>query len=193
MSGFVDECRKEWKRLGVPEAVSNEMAADLSSDLAEAEAEGASPEEVLGNGIFDARSFAAAWATARGVARRDRQSRMEGGGRRWAVVGGVVLSCVIAAAGLLVIGPGRQGMVAAALAHKPFFVGPFAGPRGVVIGPGGPGRLFFLHGGASDILGLILLLIGFLGLCATLWLWKPWIALRRRPRDDENVGLPSLL
>lgn len=64
MSRFVDECRKEWHRLGVPEAVSNEMAADLDADLAEAEAEGASPEHVLGNGVFDAHSFAASWAWA---------------------------------------------------------------------------------------------------------------------------------
>ena len=38
MSKFVNECSKEWKRLGVPESVSNEMAADLEADLAEAEA-----------------------------------------------------------------------------------------------------------------------------------------------------------
>ena len=53
MSGFVDECRREWKRLGVPEAVANEMAADLAADLDEAAAEGVSGEEVLGNGYFD--------------------------------------------------------------------------------------------------------------------------------------------
>jgi hypothetical protein len=33
---FVDECRSEWKRLGVPDAVANEMAADLAADLQEA-------------------------------------------------------------------------------------------------------------------------------------------------------------
>ena len=72
MSSFVDECRKEWGRLGVPEAEANEMAADLEADLAEAKAEGVSPEEVLGNGYFDPRSFAASWAASRGFVRRTR-------------------------------------------------------------------------------------------------------------------------
>ncbi|MGD0394792.1 MAG: hypothetical protein ABSC41_19375 [Acidimicrobiales bacterium] len=67
MSEFVDECRREWRRLGVPDPVANEMAADLTADLEEAEAEGGSPEDVLGNSAFDPRRFAAAWAVARGV------------------------------------------------------------------------------------------------------------------------------
>src|SRR6266702_238341 len=45
------------------------MAADLAADLKEAEADGVSPEEVLGSGAFDPRSFAAAWAAERGVSR----------------------------------------------------------------------------------------------------------------------------
>jgi hypothetical protein len=64
---FVKKCRREWKRLRVPDAVANEMAADLEADLNEAEAEGASAEDVLGSGIFDARLFAASWAAERGV------------------------------------------------------------------------------------------------------------------------------
>ena len=67
MSDFVEECRREWRRLGVPDPVANEMAADLTVDLEEAEAEGGSPEDVLGNSAFDPRRFAAAWAAARGV------------------------------------------------------------------------------------------------------------------------------
>jgi hypothetical protein len=43
------------------------MAADLAADLQEADAEGASPEEVLGSGAFDPQSFAASWAAERGV------------------------------------------------------------------------------------------------------------------------------
>jgi hypothetical protein len=64
---FVAECRREWKRLNVPDEVANEMAAELESDLRDAEADGLTPEEVLGNGVFDPRSFAAAWASERGV------------------------------------------------------------------------------------------------------------------------------
>jgi hypothetical protein len=67
---FVDECRREWKRLGVPDHVAAEMAADLEADLDEAAAEGVSAEEVLGSAAFDARSFASAWAAERGVVGR---------------------------------------------------------------------------------------------------------------------------
>ena len=67
MNQFVDECRREWRRLGVADPVANEMAADLTADLEEAEAEGGSAEDVLGNSAFDPRRFAAAWAAARGV------------------------------------------------------------------------------------------------------------------------------
>jgi hypothetical protein len=64
---FVEQCRREWKRLRVPDQVADEMAADLTADLKEAEADGASVEEVLGSGASDPRSFAASWAAERGV------------------------------------------------------------------------------------------------------------------------------
>ena len=51
MNEFVEECRREWRRLGVPDPVANEMAADLAADLEEAEAEGCSAEEVLGQRV----------------------------------------------------------------------------------------------------------------------------------------------
>lgn len=64
MSDFVEECRREWRRLGVPGALAEEMAADLASDLGDAEAEGISAEEFLGT---EPRAFAAAWAAERGI------------------------------------------------------------------------------------------------------------------------------
>ena len=67
MNEFVEECRREWRRLDVPDAVAAEMAGDLAADLEEAEADGVSPEEVLGSGALDPRSFAKAWAVERGV------------------------------------------------------------------------------------------------------------------------------
>jgi hypothetical protein len=67
MIGFIEECRREWKRLGVPDPIANEMAVDLTADIEEAEVEGGSAEDVLGNSLFDPRRFAAAWASARGV------------------------------------------------------------------------------------------------------------------------------
>ena len=97
MKPFVEECRHEWKRLGVPDAVANEMAADLEVDLAEAEADGTSAEEVLGTGAFDAPAFAAAWAAERGVipppapsgATRTRRSRAP-----YAIAGFVLVALV---------------------------------------------------------------------------------------------------
>lgn len=71
---FVEECRREWARLGVPDEVAEEMAAELRADLADAAADDVPAEELLGAGAFDARGFAASWASERGVvpARRKR-------------------------------------------------------------------------------------------------------------------------
>ncbi|HZD88291.1 MAG TPA: hypothetical protein VE088_09820 [Gaiellaceae bacterium] len=67
MSEFVEQCRREWRRLGVPHPLAEEMAADLSSDLNDAEAEGVSAHEFLGSSYLDPRSFAASWAAERGI------------------------------------------------------------------------------------------------------------------------------
>jgi hypothetical protein len=64
---FVTACRSEWKQLGVPDPVADEMAAELAADLEEAEAEGASVEDVLGGSASDPSAFAAAWAVERGL------------------------------------------------------------------------------------------------------------------------------
>ena len=117
MSEFVDECRSEWKRLGVPDPVADEMAAELAADLEEAEGEGVSAEEVLGSGAFDSRAFAAAWAAERGVIRR-RLSR--GGGRARSVpiaaaIGAFALTAIIGAA--LVVLASRSAPERLALAY----------------------------------------------------------------------------
>ena len=65
MTAFVEECRREWKRLGVPDSLAEEMAAELEADLAEAEADGVSAAEILGES--DPRRFARTWATERGL------------------------------------------------------------------------------------------------------------------------------
>jgi hypothetical protein len=67
MGDFLEQCRREWKRLGVPDPLAQEMAADLASDLSEAEAEGHSIGDVLGEDASDPRAFAASWAAARGI------------------------------------------------------------------------------------------------------------------------------
>jgi hypothetical protein len=67
MSDFVEQCRREWRRLGVPDLLAEEMATDLASDLSEAEAEGISTERFLGSSASDPQSFAASWAAERGI------------------------------------------------------------------------------------------------------------------------------
>lgn len=65
MTAFVEECRQEWKRLGVPDLLAEEMANELEADLAEAAADGISAAEMLGES--DPRRFAATWARERGL------------------------------------------------------------------------------------------------------------------------------
>jgi len=100
VSQFVEECRREWKRLRVPRALADEMAEDLAADLREAEADGASEEEVLGSGASDPRAFAAAWANERGIVRPRRSGRFR---TRGLVIMGALVLCVflVVAAGLI--------------------------------------------------------------------------------------------
>jgi hypothetical protein len=93
MNEFVDECRREWKRLGVADDVAEEMATEVAADLAEAEAEGVPVEDVVGS---DARVFANEWATARGVITRRRRIP-------WAAVAVAALALVASAGGVLVM------------------------------------------------------------------------------------------
>jgi hypothetical protein len=186
VSPFVEECLREWKRLGVPEPVANEMAADLAADLAEAEADGTSPEEVLGSGAFDARSFAAAWARERGVVpaappvgaapRRRRRRLMP------ALVGLFALIALV-------------GAVLAIRGNPP----PNLNVRVALSAGGGPPKVHFWHaaprpgtlpgavlvppsGQGSEVkvrpIGIVLLIVGLVGGVVSLIVWAPW---RRRP------------
>src|SRR5215471_21489433 len=65
MTAYVEECRREWKRLGVPDLLAEEMATELEADLAEAEADGVAAAEMLGESY--PRRFAATWARERGL------------------------------------------------------------------------------------------------------------------------------
>ncbi len=82
MTAYVEECRQEWKRLGVPDLLAEEMATELESDLAEAQADGVSATEILGES--DPRRFAASWASERGlVAEQAPQPKRR---RRWILI-----------------------------------------------------------------------------------------------------------
>ena len=190
MSQFVKACRREWSRLGVPEAAANEMAADLEADLAEAHAEGASPEVVLGNGYFDARSFAASWALARGVVNvRPRLGpTVQLSIRTLTLVASALVCAAVAAVGLLLLAGRAVGsMSASAIAvRRPSF------PRQVPAIFVSPHRFFSGPGIGIDLAGWVLLIAGVLGFALTLWFWRPWSA-ARRPEPDRNVGLPTFL
>jgi hypothetical protein len=184
VSEFVEECRREWQRLGVPDPIANEMAADLTADLEEAAAEGASPEDVLGNSAFDPRRFAAAWATARGVTGHPAPRRPSRWPAPWAiVVTGLFGAMIVAAGSALFVGSSSRSI---AIATRRIAVAP--GPiRLVAPGPGhigGPGR-FVLPFVATDIhrlawlvlIGGVVGIIG-LGLLVVLY-WSPWFGPRR--------------
>jgi len=194
VSEFVEECRREWKRLGVPDPLANEMAADLEADLEEAAAEGASAEEVLGSGAFDPRSFAAAWASERGLVRSPRPTPTAAPRRSRAVAVAAAFA-LIAIVGLMlavfavhgssvkvaVASVGRPGLgvvVPPRLGVVP--VPRVVGPRiGVVPGPGA--RMVVAGGSRLDLrpVGVLLLLVGVVGLLATLLYWAPWARARR--------------
>jgi hypothetical protein len=113
MSEFVEQCRKEWRRLGVADRLAEEMAADLASDLGEAEAEGFSAEDYLGSSASDPRLFAASWATERGIIPTPR-SEARVGRRPLVLVAFSALAAitVIVAALLLATGEPKVALVA---------------------------------------------------------------------------------
>lgn len=181
MSEFVDRCRAEWRRLHVPEAVANEMAADLEADLAEAAAEGSTPEDVLGSSAFDPASFAAAWAAERGVVPPARPGRS----RRARVVATIALPAAVAVVGAVLALTAGSGSARVALARpvaaRPFLVRPFrvVGPPRLALRRG---RVFIapafryavrVRGGddGQRTAGITLLAVGLTGLVAAALYW----------------------
>ncbi len=207
MNEFVEECRREWQRLGVPDPVASEMAVDLTIDIEEAEAEGGSAEDVLGSSLFDPRGFAAAWANARGVTARsaahppsaplvppvptaplrtpsfvDRISS-----RRWPLVAGslgilTALVGIVAVAGALAVG--RNSSAVAAPVRR---ILRLPGSRLFGPGPVSPPARYFLpgplsvvnHSGGFVPLAAAVLFVGFVGLGLAILAWFLWS--RRHP------------
>ncbi len=195
MTEFVDECRREWRRLGVPDAVAAEMAADLEADLEEAEAEGVSAEEVLGSGAFEPRSFAAAWAAERGVVGRPTRSP-----RRWAGIPAVVaaLALVAIVGAVLTIeassSTDRQSLAGFPPPPAAFSPLPAEGEPMVVIAAPEPRRIWAVEVDADEsadvagTVGSVLLIASLAGivLFALSWLW-----LERRSRLDGRPTGPA--
>jgi hypothetical protein len=188
---FVDECRREWRRLGVPDPIASEMAADLTADLEEAEAEGGSAEDVLGNSAFDPRRFAAAWAASRGVTGAPTPERPSLRQPALAIAGAIVLGVLTVGAGLALL-VGRSSSAVAFATRRivavPGRIRLYApGPTRIVPGPfgrsfSGPG----ITGVVAHPLALALLVfvIAGIGLFAVLY-WSHWAGLRRDRRRER--------
>jgi hypothetical protein len=169
MSDFVEQCRSEWKRLGVPDPLAEEMAADLASDLREAEAEGVSAEELLGSSYFDPRSFAASWAAERGVV--PTPGRGNARRRPFVLVAFTALAALmlVVAALLLATGEPKVSLVTTRAAAPR--VAPL--PPGPVVPPG-VSRHVVLQSSASAPVEWILLLLAIVALGFAAWLWSGW-------------------
>ncbi len=161
MNDFVEQCRREWKRLRVPDPIANEMAADLQADLDEAAAEGASPEAVLGSGAFDAPAFAASWAAERGFVAPEPQPRV-----RSPLLVGIAVSVLVAVVGFALVSVHASTSVARAPATD----------RPVVLHPAGT---------TLPEIGAILALVGIVGVLLALVYWSPWVV-RIQPRHRDR-------
>ena len=166
MSDFVEQCRREWRRLKVPDPLADEMAADLASDLEEAEAEGVTAEELLGSSASDPRSFAASWAAERGIIPVPPRA---GKTRRrplfLAAFTGLAAITVIVAALLLLTGQPKVSLVASR-ATPPHVPSP---PRASVVPPGPGGQVHL--GNTSAPIEWILLFLAVVALGFAAWLW----------------------
>lgn len=168
MSDFVEQCRGEWRRLGVPDPLSEEMAADLASDLREAEAEGVSTEELLGSSAFDPRSFAASWAAERGIIPVP-PSRANARRRPLILMAFTALAAIalIVAALLLLTGQPTVSVVTVRTTHSHLLSPP---PPVVPPSPGGQ----VLHAHTSAPVEWILLFLAIVALGFAAWLWSSW-------------------
>jgi hypothetical protein len=139
------------------------MAADLVSDLEEAEAEGVSAEELLGAFAADPRAFAASWAGARGIIPEppghDRARRKP---PVLVAFTALAATAVVVAALLLVTGEPR---VALETSVAPT---PSAGPSL----PSGAGHR--VHASAAAPVEWILLVLALTALGFAVWLWRRW-------------------
>jgi hypothetical protein len=168
---YVAECRREWTRLGVSNAMADEMAAELEADLDEAP----SLDEVLGSDAADARAFARRWAHERGVVPTLRR------GLRPGVAAALTAFALAAIAGaLLMVFASPSHSERFAIAKVPQIVS--VGPQRVLSGP--PLRVTFERAAVAvtatppplvqlapiddsgvdgDTVGLVLLIVGLAG------------------------------
>ena len=168
MSDFVEQCRLEWRRQGVPDPFADEMAADLASDLGEAEAEGVSLEELLGDSAHDPRSFAASWARERGVIPErpgDRGARR----RPRFLVAFTALAAIALGVAALLLATGEPRVTVTALGRPP---GLLALPAHSPLPAAGR---HVVAANASAPVEWILLIVAIVALGFAAWLWTGWV------------------
>ena len=167
MSDFVEQCRQEWRRLGVPDPLAEEMASDLASDLTDAEAEGVSVEELLGSSAFDPRSFAASWAAERGVIPVP-PSRANARRRPRVLVAFTALAAIALIVAALLLLTGNPKVTLTAMSKRT----PGAhlkSPPAFVLPPGGSQQVLHANMAAPVEWILLVLAIIALGFAARLW------------------------
>jgi hypothetical protein len=178
MSEFVEQCRREWRRLGVADPLAEEMAADLASDLEEAEAEGVSAADYLGSSAADPRSFAAAWATERGIIPAP-PGREHARRTPLALLAFTALAAITVFVAALLLATGEPKVTLTtrtAASHLP-------------TPPGGPvlpsGTVHRVQASAAAPVEWILLFVAIAALGFSVWLWLRW------SRSRPSAGPPG--
>ena len=184
MSEFVEQCRLEWRRLGVADPLAEEMAADLASDLEEAEAEGVSAADYLGASASDPRSFAASWASERGIIPGP-SGREKGGRRPRALVAFTALAAIAAIVASLLLATGEPKVTLKTTRAT--------SPR-LPVHPTGPSRrpgaVHQVQASAAAPIEWILLFVALAALGFSAWLWLRW---RRSRPPIASPGSHALL
>jgi hypothetical protein len=166
MSDFIKQCRAEWRRLGVADSLAEEMAADLASDLSEAEAEGISADQLLGPSASDPRSFAFSWAAERGIIPTPTgQEKVRG--RPLALVTFTALGAIALIVAALLLLTGQPKVTLTTSGTRPLQL-----PPGAFSVPLGPGHQVQASAAAPIEWILLFLAIAAVGFAA--WLWSRW-------------------
>lgn len=181
MSEFVEQCRQEWRRLGVPDPLADEMAADLASDLEDAQAEGVSAEEYLGSNDPDPRSFASSWASERGII--PTPHRPAGTGKPRALVAFTALAAIVVIVAALLLATGEPKVALKAARRTPPHL-PVPSVHPTV--PAGSGHQVQAAAAAPVEWLLLVLALGALGFAV--WQWSRWH--RSRPSIDSPESHP---
>ena len=182
MSEFVEQCRQEWRRLGVADPLAEEMAADLASDLDEAEAEGVPAAEYLGASASDPRSFAASWAAERGIIPAP-TGRERGRHAPRALTAFTALAAITVIVAALLLATGQPKVVLKTSRMPPPHL-PHASARPFV--PAGTDHR--VQASAAAPVEWILLVVAISALCFAAWLWLRWRS--SRPSVDSPGRRP---